>query len=171
MDYSDKFIRAFNHLQKWEGGAKITTPKFDGHTTKWGIIESTYNKYYRGSVTDCTEEQAMHIYYTEFWSKNKLEEVLNDSLAELIFQGCVNQGNYGYLRNCVQYPLGLIADAIVGRQTLGKLNAEPKACFDTIVKATKERYEQIAHQNGKQKFLKGWLNRLADYSKFKENKR
>lgn len=168
MDYSDKFIRAFQHVQKWEGGPIVTGKEFDGHITKYGIIQETYGKYYpHKSVVDCTEEQAMMIYYEGFWQPCKCEQISNASLAEFVFQGAVNQGVYGFVRNCVQYAIGVVADGKIGPQTLGVLNNDARGCYDKIYKATKERYERIAN-NGKSKFLKGWLNRINDF-KFRYN--
>lgn len=165
---NDRFVRAFRKLMKWEGGSKVTYADFDGHTTKYGIIQETYSIYHKGkSVVDCTEQEAMEIYYNMFWLKNRLDEVLNESIANFVFQGCVNMGNYGFIRNCVQYPLGAIADGKVGKQTLAVLNHDLHNTYNKIYSATKARYETIARQASKAKFLRGWLNRINDY-KFKE---
>lgn len=168
MDYSQKFIDAFKHLQRWEGGSAYTDKSFDGHNTRWGIIEETYQQFYpHKPVKECTEEQALYIYYTLFWRRNRLDEVNNNSLAEFIFQGVVNMGNAGFIKNCLQLPLNLVVDGIIGRNTLGKLNDHPQDSYNKVYQATKERYEKIAN-NGKQKFLKGWMNRINDFN-FKYN--
>lgn len=161
MDYSQKYLDAFKFVcYKLEGGSKITGKEFDGHVTKFGIIESTYQQFYRNKdVRDCTEEQAKYIYYTLFWSKNRLDEVNNDSLALFLFAGCVNQGSKAFIKNCVQLPLNQIVDGIIGRQTLSAINSHPADAYQKIYTATLDRYKRLA-TGDKSKHLKGWINRI-----------
>ena len=160
MDYSQKFIDAFKFVcYRLEGGSAVTSPTFDGHWTRYGIIESTYAQYYRGKdVRNCTEEEAMHIYYT-YYSKARLDEVDNDSIRLFVFAGIINMGHTAFIKNCIQKPLNLIVDGIVGKQTIAALNNNVADTYKIIYNATLERYKALA-KNGKEKHLKGWTNRI-----------
>lgn len=161
MDYSQKFIDAFRFVcYRLEGGSAVTNPSFDGHWTKYGIIESTYQQFYpHKDVRNCTEEQAMNIYYTLFYNKARLDEVDNDSIRTFIFAGCINMGTTAFVKNCVQRPLNLVVDGIVGRNTLHALNDNPADTYRKLYDATLNRYRQLA-TGDRAKHLKGWTNRI-----------
>jgi lysozyme family protein len=58
-------------------------------------------------------------------------------------------------------------DGILGNMTIAAANGiEPQKLFDALVAERKRFFEYIGRPGTKNsKFLKGWLNRLADYVK------
>lgn len=78
---------------------------------------------------------------------------------------CWASGVYGI--KLPQRVLGVKDDGIVGRKTLAAINDYPdkKELFQKLWNRRKKHFQDIA-KNGKEKFLKGWLNRLNDFKYF-----
>jgi lysozyme family protein len=66
--------------------------------------------------------------------------------------------------NVPQRVLGVKDDGSVGPQTVKATTHYPnkKELFDKLWNSRKKHFQDIA-KNGKDKFLKGWLNRLNDF--------
>lgn len=151
-------------ILKWEGGY---AGNVDGQTcTMKGVTLATYRKYY-GSKKTCqdlkkiTDAQWDNIFVSGFWDKWKADEIKSQSIANLLVDWTYNSGTYGI--TIPQSVLGVKADGIVGPKTLAAINdaKDQKALFNKLWQRRKTYYENIA-KNGKQQFLKGWLNRLND---------
>lgn len=150
---------------KWEGGY---CGNIDGMIcTMKGVTLATFRKYY-GKTKTCsdlkkiTNEQWGRIFKEGYWNKWKGDEIKSQSIANLLVDWCWTSGAYG-----IKYPqrvLGVKDDGIVGTKTIAAINNYPnqKELFIKLWNRRKKHFEDIA-KNGKEKFLKGWLNRLSDF--------
>lgn len=152
-------------ILKWEGGYAGNA---DGMTcTMKGVTLATFRKYY-GNKKTCsdlkkiTDDQWDSIFINGYWNKWLADNINNQSIANLLVDWVWTSGVYG-----IKYPqqvLGVTADGIVGPKTLAAINDDcnQKALFQRLWERRKKHFESIA-KNGKQQFLKGWLNRLNDF--------
>lgn len=105
---------------------------------------------------------ASEIYKNEYWDKVDGDELKNQSVALLLYDGAVNQG-VGYMRSVVKNALkeqgityrGIIADDIN--------KANQKKFFNSIFNQRLAKYS-----SGQADFRKGWIDRLNDI-KFQSN--
>lgn len=154
-------------ILKWEGGY-CNDPDDRGGATNMGVTIATFRTYFGQDKTVAdlkamTDEQWMRIFADGFWNPCHADEIVNQALANIIVDMAFNSGTKNAIRR-VQSAIGVQADGIVGRITLGKLNAEPRWCFDRVWNMRKAYYESIVARNPSQKkFLKGWMNRLKSY--------
>lgn len=150
---------------KWEGGY---AGNIDGMTcTMKGVTLAAYRKYF-GSKKNCsdlrniTDNQWDTIFINGYWNKWCGDMIEDQSIANLLVDWVWASGVYG-----IKYPqqvLGVTADGIVGPKTLAAINnhKDKRELFNKLWERRKKHFEAIA-KNGKQQFLKGWLNRLNDF--------
>lgn len=156
-------------ILKWEGGYVSDPADTDGGCTNKGITLTTFRRYYGRSKTcddlkRITDTQWKHILKSGYWDKMGADNIQNQSIAELCVQMCWGSGAVTAIKK-IQRCLGTEADGIVGPKTLALLNGKNREeihaklwemrriWFLNIVKA----------QPRKQKFLNGWMNRLATF--------
>jgi lysozyme family protein len=152
--------------ETYMGVARNLHPKWSG----WGIIDSykaAIGEIKRNHKIDNPEltQLVKDFYKKAFYDKYNIESINNGSLQEIIFDWCVNSGNWG--SRGVQRVLNqffnadLKMDGIIGKQTLSAINnGEHKALFDAIKMARIRYYYSIAKRGENYKFLKGWLKRI-----------
>ena len=144
----------------------------DGATcTMKGVTLATYRKFFGKSKTckdlrNISDAQWDSIFLNGYWNKWLAYKIENQSIANLLVDWTYTSGVYG-----IKFPqriLGVKDDGIVGPRTIAAINNYPnqRELFEKLWKRRKAHFESIA-KNGKQKFLKGWLNRLNDF-KFSE---
>lgn len=150
------------HIKKYEGGW-ANDPDDAGGCTMSGITIGTF-QYYFGQNKTCadlkriTESQWLHIFKKGFWDKMNADNITNQSLAQL----CVDMvwmSGAGAIKK-IQAALGVAADGIVGKQTLGVLNENPRLAFYKLWVMRYNWLCEIAKKGNNKKFLKGWLRRL-----------
>lgn len=149
MEEDINFQKAINHLFKLEGG--YSDNKYDkGGETNYGITQKTYSTYLKKqnfqnkTVKNITKEEAISIYYQEYWLLSGANKIIDFKLAYLLFDACVNHG------------LGC------GKSLYKNSNGD----FQKFIDLRREKYFAIVKNNPKQKiFLNGWLNRLAYINK------
>ena len=160
-----KYTKLIGKVLKHEGGY---AGNIDGMTcTMKGVTLATYRKYF-GKDKNCkdlkeiTDSEWEHIFKKGFWDRWKADEIENQSIANLLVDWCWASGVYGI--KLPQRVLGVKDDGIVGPKTLKAINDYPnkKELFDKLWNRRKKHFQDIA-KNGKEKFLKGWLNRLNDF--------
>ena len=78
-DYSDKFIKAVNHLLTEEGG-HCDTPGDHGGETNFGITKASYPDL---DIKALPRDEAIAIYFRDFWTPNNYEQIPDDEIAEL----------------------------------------------------------------------------------------
>jgi hypothetical protein len=109
-------------------------------------------------MIDLTYEEALEIYKKNYWDSQNLSEYQNQSLATLIYDGCVNQG-IPTLKNMIKKAaINQNLDInnpfnINDIEELNKLDQE--LLFYDIKELREEKYKK-----GSKKYIKGWLNRL-----------
>lgn len=158
---------------KWEGGYS-NHPNDKGGCTMKGVTIGTFRKFY-GAEKNCsdlkqiTDEQWLNIFETGFWNVCNGDEIANQSIANIIVDWAWNSGPQTAIKK-VQQILEVEKDGKMGPITISKLNNyNQKELFKKIYLARTNFYINICKKNESQKvFLKGWMNRLADY-KFSEN--
>lgn len=138
------FGRALAFVLRWEGGT-VDHPDDPGGRTAFGVTQRTYDAWRRKSslpradVFGITKEERDAIYEQEYW-KASGANALSWPLALVHFDTAVNMG--------VSKAMSMLA--------------ESDANIDTYVWLREQRYREIVAQNPKrERFLKGWLNRVA----------
>ena len=145
--------------------------------TKFGIAAPTLVKYYKDNnlgtpsqqnMMDLTYDDALKIYKKDYWDAQKLSNFKSQSLANILYDGCVNQGPGATLtiltkslkkvgidssdvNNWNEFHENLIDDV----NKLSKIKT--KKLFKTIWDKRWERYK-----DGNPDFIRGWKNRLDD---------
>jgi lysozyme family protein len=155
-------------LLQLEGGY-INHPDDSAGPTNKGITIQTYRAYC-GQEKTIKDLQNMsygtwqNIMKDLYWDKCKADEIMNQSLAELIVDWCVNSGLVGIRK--MQEVVGVKPDGIVGPKTLSAINgADAEQLFDRIWKARQQFYINIVKKNPRQQvFMNGWMNRLLSFT-------
>jgi lysozyme family protein len=168
---------------KWEGGLSkdkndsassnpCPTP-FNGvkgyHTNK-GVTYTAWTSVF-GSSQDArffemNNEDWGAIFKRGYWDKVKGDKIQYQSIANVLVSWAWGSGSRTAIKQ-MQRVLKVSDDGVIGNQTLNALHAcNEVELFDKCILARKAFFESIARRNPKNmKFLKGWLNRLADFNK------
>ncbi len=138
------FEKALDFVMKSEGGYSNHIAD-KGGATNYGITQGTYNAYRKrimqpfADVKNITKEEAVKIYYDEYWLKSGACNIDDEALAVCYFDACVNHGING------------------AKNLLNQANNNTKV----FLELRRERYKKIAAKNSSQRvFLHGWLNRI-----------
>lgn len=120
--------RAFELLMINEGGY-VDNPHDAGGTTNYGVTQVTFDTWNRikdrplRKVHTITQEEAKELYRELYWLKYKCDK-FPDALSVALFDFCVQSQPprpTKYLQEC----LGVVADGITGKQTIGAANSKP----------------------------------------------
>ena len=130
------FDKAFAFVIKWEGDKFECDPDDPGGATKYGICKRSYPKL---DIKNLTLDQAKEIYRKDYWERSRANN-LNFPMDILVFDTAVNCG--------------------VGRAT--KWIATSPTITDYLAQRTRHYIDLAINRAGLRKFLKGWLNRVAD---------
>jgi lysozyme family protein len=159
--YSEKFLKAFEYLMYHEGGY-VNDKKDAGGETHYGISKRSYPNL---DIKNLTRDQAKQIYFCDFWTKAKCEQVNDDNLAIKFFDLCVNTGISQAIK-LIQRALRsagqtVAEDGIIGSATLAAVNkADPTDLLAALKSESAGYYRLIANANpSQQRFIEGWLNR------------
>lgn len=159
-----RFKTWFNWLLKWEGTVFENDPDDRGGATKFGIDQRSHPDV---NIRTLTRDQAAKIYWDEYWSPVRAEE-LPAGVGEVVTDIAVNNG-LNRAGRWLQEAVGATVDGKIGPRTVAAAKAKSgTGAAKAIAKALLDRrevfYKSIA--NGSQaKFLKGWLNRNNDARK------
>lgn len=143
--------------------------------TNWGIAASTLAKYLgrTTSVEDMknlSRKTAEQILKTNYWDKNNLGKIKNQSVANLLYDGVVNHGSNG-MRMLASKALSAMKKPIAYYQIfttegIKHLNRQnQKRLFFSLKKARADKYRSL----NKPHYLKGWLNRLDRIQYYGDN--
>ncbi len=165
-----KYTKLIQKVLKWEGGY---AGNIDGMTcTMKGVTLATYRKFFGSNKTckdlkEITQAEWDLILKEGYWDKWRADEINNQSIADLLVDWTWASGRYGII--LPQRVLGVKDDGVVGPKTIAAINNYPdqKELFWKLWIRRKRHFEDIA-KNGKEKFLKGWLHRLEDFT-YNEN--
>jgi len=117
------------------------------------------------------------IFKKKYWDKVKGDKIEHQSIADCLVSWAWGSGSVTAIKQ-MQRVLGVSRDGIIGKQTLGAINeADEKELFEKCVKARETFFRYICEPRNarsakvkqryynNQRFLRGWLNRLADFKK------
>lgn len=175
---TQRFEECLKFVLKWEGG--WTPPqKGDPNPTNYGIIQSVYDAYRERkrlplrSVRFITMDEVREIYWEWYWLRSKADK-LPQPLDLVHFDTSVNMGVGAAgkllqrsINDCLPKEKWLKVDGVIGNATLSAAKSvDAKKVCAAYIKRRRERYHAIARANPeKQRFLRGWLNRVNDLAK------
>lgn len=154
---SQEFLRSVEIVLKHEGGY-VFDPKDMGGETNFGISKRSYPHI---DIKNLTREQAIDIYYKDFWIPSKAE-LLPKEIQCAYFNFAVNFGLAGAAK-VLQRAAGVEDDGKIGSQTL---RAVEKVTLEVFLIYVMDRYMRvIAARHTNAKFARGWSNRVLDFLK------
>src|ERR1700693_522006 len=163
--YPKLFTLAVTRVLANEGGY-VRLASDPGGATKFGISQRDYPKV---NITELTREEAVAIYFRDFWNSGRYTE-LPDAIAIKLFDLSINIGPAHAVR-CLQRALRSCEIAVAEDGALGdaSIAAAKRANGETLLAALRSEaagyYRAMAEvavskgENGDAGFLTGWLNR------------
>ncbi|HZO81157.1 MAG TPA: glycosyl hydrolase 108 family protein [Candidatus Binataceae bacterium] len=168
QSYPPAFQRAVARVLANEG-AYVDNPADPGGETRFGISKRDYPNL---DIAALTREQAIAIYYRDWWQRCRYAE-LPGPIAVKLFDLAVNIGPEHAAR-CLQRALRacarpLVEDGAIGRATLGAARAANQLALLAALRSEAAGYyrtlaalERGRRADGDCKFLQGWLNRAYE---------
>lgn len=145
------FGTAFDRLLGHEGGY-VNDPQDPGGETNWGISKRSYPNV---DIKALTREQAKEIYRRDFW------EPLGDADPAIkfqVFDFAVNGGLATGLRK-LQAAVRVADDGYWGPHSAAALAAMEKN--DVLLRFNAQRLRYYTSLRNRDRFLAGWVNRVA----------
>ena len=116
----------------------------------------------REDMEKLSYETAVKIYKKDYWDAQNLSLLCDQSVANVIYDGCVNQGIEGMsqvIRDAAKEQGVNLTGSVYAKSNLRRLNSlDQKQLFISIKKFRESRYKQAATWN---RHGEGWLNRLS----------
>jgi len=150
---SVKFLKAINRVLGHEGGY-VNDRADPGGETNWGISKRSYPKV---DIKNLTRNQAITIYYQDFWLPVHAEE-LSDGAGYQLLDSAVNSGISQSLR-FAQRALGVADDGHYGPHTLQAFRSTSETDFIMLFNA--ERLDFMRKLKHWTNFGRGWAGRIA----------
>lgn len=157
------FNPAYEQLINAEGGYKLHKVEHDrGGLTYAGITRKSYPNWAGWAYIDRGETPPRQLvrafYHAQYWLRYRLDEVVNQDVAECILMAGVNAEAAIRL---LQIVVKTDPDGDIGTKTLTVVNAaEPQTLLAFFTLAKIDRYRKIVNKDRSQaKFLLGWINR------------
>lgn len=175
-------------VKKWEGGlSKIKedsassfpcpTPHdgISGYHTNIGITYAAWVQFY-GKSKDADfyrmpSDMWFQVFKKGYWDKVKGDVYKSQNIAIFVtgmaWGSGAKQAIMSLQRAINNCGVSCAIDGSIGPKTLAAANSiEPQKLFDELIEERERFFRAIAEPGSKNaKFLKGWLNRLADYKK------
>ena len=166
-------------ILRWEGGEVNDKMDRGGHTNK-GITRTTFNALSQRllgksptleNFRSLSQEDAMK-FIRHFWNKATANnQIKSQAVAEAITSWFWGSGSYGIKewQRMLRDKFGkkdISVDGGVGRQTIAYTNSIPENKLMAQAIASREQtFRKLVKRDPRQaKFLKGWLNRLSDFT-------
>lgn len=161
-----EFERAWARTMTWEGGGRVhTVPGDPGGTTKWGISQRAYPDV---DIPNLTAREARGIARRDYWDRVGGDD-LPPTIRWDVFDFGFNAGN-GRSVQTLQRTINLCKDAfghsdhvavdgIIGPHTLSEAAKYPAERLLLIFRAYRREHYMALAENGKAKFIYGWLRR------------
>lgn len=153
------FSSVIKMILEHEGGY-VNHPSDPGGETKYGISKRAYPDI---DIANLTEEDAEEIYYRDYWSKIKGDD-LPPAVACVIMDYAVNSG-ISRASKAIQHACGIKkGDGIIGPHTLSAIWAETKEKGEEHIvnEVTRLRQEFIRGLSIYETFGKGWERRIDE---------
>lgn len=164
----ERFLKFVDNVLITEGGY-VDDPRDPGGETKFGISKRRYPAL---DIKNLTRDEAVNLYYTDFWAMYSYGKIKDDRIAEKVFSLCVNMGaatahtllqiavNSAYLQMKRQGWEGFASihvDGIIGAETIDAINqfSDPQLILDKYRIRAARYYLSL----NKQRFERGWLIR------------
>lgn len=154
-------MKAVEVVLDHEGGY-VNDPRDPGGETKYGISKRQYPEL---DIANLTREDAIAIYYRDWWRRYRYDRLQDESVATKVFDLAVNMGP-ATLHRLLQEALvflgyDIAVDGIIGPQTIEAANkADPERLLQVLRWLAAHHYYRIAAQRTQsQAFLMGWLRR------------
>jgi lysozyme family protein len=156
MAYTDIFTRCIEIILRNEGGL-VDHPSDPGGLTNFGIAKKFYPDL---DIKNLTRNQAIEIYFRDYWSKMNLHDIYDENLILQIFDMGVNAGIRTAIK-MVQKIVDAGVDGIIGDETTELINDYPEDLVDIYKQERKKYYFGLARRKpALQVFLKGWIHRV-----------
>ncbi len=157
--YETAFIAAVGQVLSFEGGLS-NDPDDPGGLTKYGISQRSYPTL---DIRNLTQEQAIEIYYRDWWRKHNLGIIPDPKIAAKCFSLAVNMGPkpaFKLLQSAINATLpksmAIAVDGVIGPKTLSRIRfSTPELLLALYKLAAVEHYAAL----NKPKYLKGWIRR------------
>ena len=167
-----RFHQSLAFSLRWEGGFSDVEGDAGGRTNH-GVTEAVYHEWLDGRglprkpVEQITEEEYMAIYYGGYWIPPRCDRMI-PPLDLVVFDASINHGPGGagslLQRSLKAKGQNVVVDGAVGPATLAAVKQVDQ--LDLCEQYLSERrafYHRLVDRKPTQsKFLKGWLNRVAD---------
>ena len=153
------FSKVIEMVLEHEGGY-VNHPSDPGGETKYGISKRAYPEV---NIADLTEEDAEEIYFNDYWSRIKGEE-LPAGVACVVMDYAVNSG-ISRASKALQSVCGIAnGDGVIGPASLNAVWTTVKNTSeeDVINAVTTQRQEFIRALKIYETFGKGWERRIDE---------
>src|SRR5690606_3461871 len=122
----ERFLRAVEVVLRHEGGY-VNDPHDPGGETKYGISKRSYPSL---DIANLTREDAIAIYYKDFWQRHNYAQLQDDIVATKLLDMAVNMGPataHRLLQEALVFlDYDIAVDGIIGPQTIRAANrADP----------------------------------------------
>ena len=157
-------------ILSWEGGWSNKKNDRGGATMK-GVTIATWRIHGYDNDGDrdrderdlrlITNEQWHDIFKKVYWDKWHADEILDQSVANLLVDWYWMSGRYAV--TIPQALLGVKVDGLVGSKTIAAINGYSggqSELFRALWSDRRAYFNMLARKPGQGVFLKGWLNRL-----------
>lgn len=144
----------------------IDDPHDPGGITNWGIsyrfLKGVNPKATPDDIRNMTREQAEELYRVHFWNAIKGDEIVDNSLALLMFDTAVNMG-VGRSIKLFQKAVGLSDDGVIGPKTLAALGTYNRDQKLPILKEfTSRRIKKYIELINFNRYGMGWIRRAVE---------
>lgn len=146
----ENFNLAITFSLKWEGGYSFDKED-PGGETKWGISKRAYPDI---DIKSLTKEEAMLIYERDYWLKIGADK-MDKRMAMTCFDSAVNCG-VGRTRSW-------LAELEKAKERNPQLRDDARWM---IQRRTQYYMDLVKKRPALNKYIKGWLNRVNDLSKY-----
>lgn len=164
------YDKAIAFTLKWEGGY-VNDPQDKGGETYrgisrknnpnwkgWAVVDSLKPK--TGDILPELEEHVKAYYKEKYWGR--IGEITNPGLAAFLFDWNVNSGYHSVA--ALQRIIDSKDDGVLGNNTITKANAFKGEIVKELIAARRKFVSDIVRRQPTQnKYLKGWLNRIANF--------
>lgn len=172
------FNKAFERTMKAEGGY-VNDPDDPGGETYMGIARSRNSKWAGWALVDLLkqkggfpnsldsddelQQKVKDLYEFNYWDKVKGDEIVDQDIAESIFDFAVNAGVRTSSR-LAQLASGATPDGVIGEKSVAAINnKEPAMFLATFALAKIERYIEICKKRPtNRKYFFGWVRRTLE---------
>ena len=155
-DYLNLFQKCIEVVLRNEGGY-VWHSSDPGGETNMGIAKKFYPNL---DIKNLTKEQAIDIYYNDYWIPSRVEKLTNDDLILQVFDHGVNAGVKTSVK-LLQRLIGETDDGIIGGKTVKAVQEYNGDVVDEFIKRRKLFYITLVQNKPELRiFMKGWLKRI-----------